>query len=345
MFRKTGNPLKGLHGAAAELLSTSPSNISFHTNTSEALNMIANGYPFRKGDSIVSYIHEYPSNHYPWVLQEKRGAELRLLQNSCSESLKKPDQLRPCGFDMNELEKLTDKNTRMIALSHVQFTSGFAADLKELGSYCRSKNIDLVIDAAQSLGSLPINPDEWGIQAVAASGWKWMMGPIGTGLLYTSPEFREKISLTMAGAELMEQGQDYLNHSWNPLNDARRFEYSTLSLSLAVSLESCINEFLLPVKAAAIKEEIFRLQNVFLKSLNNDRYGFMSFDDKNRSGILAVFPHEPELTGEIISKAFSNNLLLTERSGYIRIAPHYYNTDEEMIHAAEILNDAVKQLK
>ena len=335
MFHAYGNVLDGLHKSASEIMKTKPDNVSFLTNTSEGLNIIANGYPFQNGDSIISFIHEYPSNHYPWALQSRRGVKLDLIQNhipcDISTELKKD---MPCRFSVDDIEKLITKKTRIIALSHVQFTSGFAADLKLIGEICRHNGIDLIVDAAQSLGSMPLYPEAFGIAAIAASGWKWMMGPIGTGLLYTSPEFREKISHTMAGADLMEQGQDYLNHSWSPLEDGRRFEYSTRPLSHAYGLNFALQN-ILQHSQENIFQELIRLQDIFLAGIDRNKYTPVEFKN-NRSGILSIIPRIG--TENVTAKAAEKNLMVTERGGYLRIAPHFYNTDVEMQSAVEILN-------
>src|SRR5262245_29525743 len=174
--------LDELRHAAAELMHTLPSNLAFVKNTSEGINLIANGYPFQPGDQIISYIHEYPANHYPWKLQEKRGVELVLVRDAV------PGE-RPVAWSMRDLEARVTPRTRVIAISHVQFASGYCADLKPLAELCNSRGIDLVVDAAQSLGCLPIYPEDLQIAAVVTSGWKWLLGPIGSGLLYTSPAF------------------------------------------------------------------------------------------------------------------------------------------------------------
>ena len=180
------------HRNFGQLFKTSPENISMMTNTSESLSMIANGYPLEAGDQIISYVNEYPANHYPWVMQAKRrGVELILLsdvdpvQESRPYTSPIPDQFAR-SWSFKELESRVTDRTRIIALSHVQFTSGFAADLPRLGEFCQSKGIDLVIDAAQGLGCLPIYPEEYGISCVASAGWKWLLGPPGTGVLYLS---------------------------------------------------------------------------------------------------------------------------------------------------------------
>ncbi len=296
--------------------------------------LIANGYPFRRGDEIISYIHEFPSNHYPWRLQEKRGVKLILLGDH--------DPLgsfasvtSPRGWSMEELEAKVSPKTRIIALSHVQFTSGYTADLKELGAFCKERDIDLVIDGAQSVGCLPLYPEEYNVAAVAVSAWKWLMGPFGAGLLYTSPDFREKIEVTMAGSSSMQQGLEYLDHQWNPHADGRKFEYSTLAWEHLAALNGLLDSVFLRYSMEDIRDEVFRLQDIFLQHLDPDLFTPLLFPDEHRSGILAILPECN--AQELVGKVAKHGLVVT-RSEYIRIAPHFYLSAEEMKRAAECFN-------
>lgn len=237
---------------------------------------------------------------------------------------------------MDDLDRLVSDRTRIIAISHAQFPSGFTADLKELGEFCAKRGIDLVLDVAQTLGAVPVYPGEYNISAVVSSGWKWLMGPIGTGLMYTSKEFRAKLRDVTVGAELMLQGVDYLNHSWHPHHSAKRFEYSTSPLSLAAALEVCI-ENLLKYTPEAIQAELLRLQDLFIELLDPDRYLPLIFDRKYRSTILSVIclRTHPETLVDSLEK---ENIVFTARGGYLRFAPHFYNTEDEIEKAASILN-------
>ncbi len=327
--------LEDLRIAAAELLSTDPDNVAFVKNTSEAMGMIANGYPFQPGDEILSYVHEYPANHYPWRLQEKRGVKLVLLPDR--PAAPSPAQGLPCGWSMDDVRRLTTERTRIIAISHVQFTSGYAADLEELGTFCRERGIDLVVDAAQSLGSLVIEPDRCHIAAVAASGWKWLFGPTGTGLFYTSREFRQKLGDVLVGAECMIQGEDYLNHTWQPHPTARRFEYSTSPTMLAAALAASLRSAILPVGIGNIQKEIFRLQDLMVENLDPESYTPVIFPQVHRSGILSVICRQaPE---KIMKEAALRGVFVSARSGYLRLAPHWCTTDEEIHRAVAVLNE------
>ncbi|MCF8055261.1 MAG: aminotransferase class V-fold PLP-dependent enzyme [Desulfocapsa sp.] len=327
--------LPRFHQKCARLLQTEAENISSVHNTAEGMCLIANGYPFRPGDEIISYIHEFPSNHYPWRLQKKRGVKLILL-GDCDPLGSLAAVTSPRGWSMEELEARVSSKTRIIALSHVQFTSGYAADLKELGAFCKERNIDLVIDGAQSVGCLPLYPEEYNVAAVAGSAWKWLMGPFGAGFLYTSVDFREKIEVTMAGSSSMQQGLEYLNHRWDPHLDGRKFEYSTLAWEHLAALNGLLDAVFLHYSMEDIRDEIFRLQDVFLQHLDPDLFVPLLFPEVHRSGILAILPKCN--SQELVENVAKHGLVVTPRSEYVRIAPHFYLSDEDMRKAAECFN-------
>ncbi len=328
--------LEELRKAGSDLFNADSQNVTFLKNTSEGMSMIASGYRFSPDDQVIGYVHEYPANYYPWKLQERRGVEYVLLPNQSAQNAYSPDG-QPVAWTMEDLQARVTKNTRIVAISHVQFTSGFAADLQKLGDFCQSHDIDLVVDAAQSFGSLPLYPEKWHISAMVSSGWKWLLGPVGTGLMYTSDKFREKLDPVMVGAEVMQQGTDYLNHAWDPHLTAKRFEYSTSPLSLAAALATCINDIHSHYGVEAIAEEIFRLQDIIVAKLDNKRYKPLVFSKENRSGILAVtcLQNPPEAVAERLQ---DKNIICSARGGYLRIAPHFYNGDDEMEKTAAALN-------
>ena len=319
----------------AQLLKTGPENISYVHNTAEALSMIANGYPFQEGDQVISYRHEYPSVHYPWVLQKERGVELVLLSDVSPEP-QYSEIDRPTGWSMQELEGLVNEKTRLVVVSHVQFTSGFAADLEELGRFCTMKGIDLVVDCAQSLGCLPVFPEKYGLSAVVASSWKWLLGPMGSAILYTSKGFREKITVTLAGPNMMRQGLDYLDLRWNPHDDGRKFEYSSLPWDHIAGINGVLEDVFLRYSPEMIRDEVFRLQDRFLQKINRDKLLFLEFERQHRSGILAAEPFQkPEA---IIKQAAERDIIITGPVGYLRFAPHFYNDDAQMDRVADCIN-------
>ena len=331
------------HRNFGQLLKTSPENISMTTNTSEAISMVANGYPFEPGDQVISYVNEYPANHYPWVVQaRRRGVELLLLSDvdatqesrACTGPI--PDSL-PRAWSFEELESRVTDRTRIIAISHVQFASGYAADLSRLGKFCKSNGIDLVVDAAQGLGCLPIYPEEHGIACVASAGWKWLLGPAGTGVLYTSPSFRDKIEITMSGADHMKQDTEYLDHTWAPFSCGRKFEYSTVSYALLDGLSVGVEKVFLPNSMEQIKAHNFALQELALENLDLEKYQPVVHSPEHRSGILALIPRVSNAK-QISSTLDKQKIIITPRDGYLRFAPHICTTEDEVLQAVAALN-------
>ncbi len=331
------------HRNFGQLLKTTPDNISMVSNTSEAISMVANGYPFEPGDQIISYVNEYPANHYPWVIQtQRRGVELILLSDT--DAVQEPrDYTGPISesfsraWSFEELTSCVTDRTRVIAISHVQFGSGFAADLPKLGSFCKSRGIDLVIDAAQGLGCLPIYPDEYGIACVASAGWKWLLGPTGTGVLYTSPEFRDKIEITMSGADHMKQDTNYLDHTWDPYLCGRKFEYSTVAYALLDGLSAGLEAVFLPNTMEAIRAHNFAMQDLALAHLDFEKYQPVVHVPEHRSGILALIP-KLSTAKQISSALDTQKIIVTPRDGYLRFAPHLCTTEDEILQSVEALN-------
>ena len=329
--------LVSLAASAAQLLHTTPDNISSHRNTSEALSMIAAGYPFEPGDQVLSYVDEYPANVYPWRNLAERGVELVQLANVTPPGTEHCGE-RPCAFSLDDLEaRLTDR-TRVVALSHVQYTSGYALDLPAVAALCRERGADLVLDAAQSVGSLPLYPEEHGVAAVASSGWKWLLGPIGTALMYTSPELRRKLGHVLVGAETMQQAFDFQDHTWNPHETAKRFEYSTASPPLVAGLDASISEVHLRYGSEAIRDEIFRLQDIFLRVVDSELVAPVLFAPEHRSGVVALDCRRRK-PDEIARDLLERGFVCTVRGGYLRFAPHFYVTDEEIVRFAETLSE------
>lgn len=337
VFGSYFDTLDRVRETAARLLGTDGSNLSFQHNTTEAISMIADGYPFEPGDEVISYVHEYPANHYPWRNLSTRGVRLVELPNVVTPGNEAVGE-RPCAFSLEDLEARITSRTRVVALSTVQFASGFAADVDALATICRARGVDLVLDAAQSLGALPLRPEEHGVAAVAAPGWKWLLGPIGSGLLYTSPAFRDQLGHVVVGAETMKQGTDYLNHAWAPHETAKRFEYATSSPALAAALEASISAIHLRYGVEAIRDELLRLQDLLLARLDRALHHPLLHPPRNRSGVLCLLPlrRRPEqLVDELLTRGF----VTSARGGYLRLAPHYFVTDDEMERLADALNE------
>jgi len=334
MAPRYASVLEDFRRSAAGMLQCAPDDVAYVSNTAEGVSLIANGYPFEPGDEVLSYVHEFPSNHFPWLLQRERGVELVLLSDV--DPLGGLPEGAPRGWSMDELEARVTDRTRVVALSHVQFASGYAADLERLAAFCRERGIDLILDAAQSLGALPVHPERLGIAAVIGSAWKWMLASRGAGLMYVSPALRSKLRLTVVGDATMTHRLDYLNRTWEPDPGARRYEASTLPWEHLLTLDRVCEELFVRYGMEAVRDEVFRIQDLIVAQLTTPKVRPLLFDRVHRSGILSMTVEGSAKA--LVAALRGERVVVTEQQGYLRLAPHFYMTDDEAARVADAIN-------
>ncbi|MCA9450907.1 MAG: aminotransferase class V-fold PLP-dependent enzyme, partial [Candidatus Omnitrophica bacterium] len=210
--------LMNIRRLASGLLGGSAKDIAVTPNTTYGVNLIASGLDWKEGDEIVLSSKEYPANVYPWWAQQERGAKLVWVEE---------DENHRLPVEAYEA-KITDR-TKVLTVSHVQFATGFRHDLKRLGEICRERGILFFVDAIQSFSVFDIRVEEWGIDALTTGSHKWLLGPTGIALFYTTPELRDRLTTTFVGADSMVDSLDYLNYNFQLLPDARRFENAMLN--------------------------------------------------------------------------------------------------------------------
>src|SRR5215204_1138995 len=193
-------------GLLANLLGARPEQVAFMRNTSDALSTVANGLTWRPGDNIVTFSREFPSNIYPWLrVRDAFGVEMRMCEEHGGR------------IDFTELSSLIDSNTRVVAISHVQYASGFRMDLERLGRLARQHDALFVVDVIQALGVVPIDVEAAFVDVAAGAGHKWLLTPEGVGYLFLSDRARERVEPTLVGWISVPDPDDYLNfdQGWN----------------------------------------------------------------------------------------------------------------------------------
>lgn len=323
--------------ALAKLIGAAPEDVAFVGNTSEAIARVADGLDWNDGDEVVLGDLEYPANVYPWACQRPRGARLRFV---ASERGRLP------------AERLIDAmgaRTRVLAVSSVQFTSGYRVDLAALARACAARDVLLVVDAIQSLGVFPVDVRALGIGALAADGRKWLMGPPGTGFLYVAPEWRARIRPRSAGLEAMRDSLDALQHlrrldrdgqlDLEPLfrEGAGRYEagypnapcLAGLDASLALAEAIGRDAILMRVEAS-----VGRLR-AGLEAQGRSVHGPRGRGE--RSGIVAFdVPGDPQAWSRALN---ARGISLSVRDGRLRAAPHVYNDDADVDRLLEALRE------
>ncbi|HID60337.1 MAG TPA: cysteine desulfurase, partial [Hadesarchaea archaeon] len=158
----------------ARVIHAKPEEIAYTKNTTEAINIVAGGLGFKKGDKIITTVLEHHSNFLPWQrLEKERGVKLELIEAS-----------EECLLDLSDFEMAIDKKTRLIATHHVSNAVGGIQPVEEIGKLAHDHKILYLVDAAQSVGHMPVDVRKLRCDFLAAPGHKGLLGPQGTGFLY-----------------------------------------------------------------------------------------------------------------------------------------------------------------
>lgn len=306
----------------------SPDDIALVKNTSEAISFVAYGLDWQSGDNIVSCDQEFPSNRIPWESLANQGVVLR------QANLDGPKSPEVAILD------LVDQHTRLITVSSIQFATGISLDLERIGRYCKSNNILFCVDAIQSLGAMQFDVQACHADFVMADGHKWMLGPEGLGVFYTTPMARDRLRLTQYGWHMLKNIHNYENVPWEIHPTAKRFECGSpnmlgihaLSTSLALLLETGMPEVerLILQNAQYLRDNI--QQNPQLELISNRHAN-------DKSGIIC-FRHKFLSNKQLFALLQKNGVLCAMRGPGIRFSPHFYNTQSELEHALECIQNA-----
>lgn len=321
--------LERARAAAARLIGADHTEIALGSNTSFGLNLAAHSLPMEQGSAVVISDREFPANVYPWMRQRDRGVRLEIVP---TDRLGRPDEDRL-------LERLDQGDVSVFALSAVQFASGYCADLARFGRFCSERGIWFVVDAIQALGQVEINVREAGIDILATGGHKWLCAPFGTGFAYVRRELQDRLEPHLVGWTGMRACTDYtrlLDYQYEFLPDARRYEPATHGLQDFVGLTESI-ELLLEAGVSRIgahQQEVLRPLLEWLVEHPAVRV-ISDLAPARRTGIFCFQPAEPENTFHALTAA---GVVCVLREGAIRIAPHLYNTVDDVARVVSVLN-------
>jgi len=308
----------------------SVNDIALLKNTSEALSVVAYGLHWHNGDNIVSSNQEFPSNRIVWQSLEDKGVELR-----CA-NLNAPSP-------EDQLIKLCDSRTRLVAVSSIQYASGYRADLHKLGEFCRQNGILFCVDAIQSVGAVNFDVQAIGADFAMADGHKWMLGPEGLAFFYCHPNARDKLKLNQFGWHMTE---DYLNFDateWKTAKSCRRFECGSPNMlgihALNASLSLLLDYGLENVEAAILRKVEFIMD--YIKQ--SKQYKLRTVDKPGHYGGIVTFEHTQIDANELFRYLSNQGILCATRGGGVRFSPHFYTSTECLNKTIELLENIKNQ--
>lgn len=320
---------RDIKSSAAELLGCNPEEIAFTRNATEGINIVCNGLPLRRGDEIITTTHEHVGNSVTWLaLLKREGVVIKLFEPSTESAQENVDRI----------EKLITKKTRLISIPHATTTTGQILPIKQISALAKSRNIWLFVDGAQTAGMFPFNLHDLGCDAFATCGHKWLLGPKETGLLYVRREMLDVIQAKFVGA-YSDNGFNLAKGTLNFHPTAQRYEYGTVSVPLRVGLGAAI-KFLQRIGMENVWKRDQALSTHLFNGLRQIPYVTVlsPASDTERSALI-TFKHEklPYLELQSHLNTFKLRTRGVGEGGVnaLRVSTHIYNMFEEVERVLE----------
>jgi len=311
-----------MRALAARLLDAQAEEIALVGPTSLALSYIASGLSFNQGDNVLIYHDDYPANVYPWMALAEKGVQVRFLD------------VREIGLiRLADVQRRVDEQTRLVALASCHFVSGHRIDLQGIGNFLAGRSIPFCVDGIQTLGAFPTHVER--VDFLAADAHKWLLGPCAAGILYVRRSWQERLRPPVYGWHNVRcpnyVAQDRLVYP----SDARRYEPGSANLVGLVGLRAAI-ELLLEIGIDNIAAELLRKRTWLVPALQAKGYRVLHPEAPPESASGIVTFHRPDADLPALHQKLSAANIITslraDRSGnqYIRLSPHFYNTDAEL---------------
>lgn len=312
----------------AKLINAEPDEIAILTSVSDALSAVATSLPYHPSkNEIILTDMDFPTVGHVWYAQEKYGATVSLMRSL--------DGVLP----LEQYEKAVTECTLLTCMSHASYNNGNTQNLKDIADIVHKKGSLLFVDASQSAGHIPIDVKEMNIDMLSTVTRKYMLGIPGVAFLYMKKDLAEQVKPRHTGwfGQESETKFNIFHSTYAP--GARRFETGTPSFISVYAAHAAL-DLLLDVGVSPIHS--------YLKELSRftKEFGLQSglqinrpFDTKITSGITSFYMAN---ASEIEQRLKEKNILVSARNDVIRVAPHFYNTKEEVVYTITELSKFAK---
>jgi selenocysteine lyase/cysteine desulfurase len=297
----------GIRVAAARLIGSKASEIALVKNTSEGIATIAMGLDWKPGDRIVAFREEFPANYFPWKRLEEKGVAVTWL--SVDDPLDRIDEAA--------------RGARLLSISFVQFLTGYRAPLQAIGEICHRNQCIFIVDAIQGLGVFPLDVRTCHIDALAADGHKWIMGPEGCGLLYIGETLQKHVDPVEFGWTNVARYSDYASRDMELRPDAGKYECGTLNTIGCFGLRAAL-ELLLEVGPGEMAPHVQNLGDRIAEGVQARGYEVLGARTPETGAGIVSFRHPAIEATEIVRRLKAAGITAAPRAGWVRTSPHFY---------------------
>lgn len=300
--------------------------IALQKNTSEALSVIAYGLSWQPGDNVVISSQEFPSNRFVWESLARFGVQVKVAEIDHSPD---PEQA---------VIDCLDNHTRLLSISSVQYASGLKLDCQRLGQACKRRHILFCIDAIQSIGAQVFDAQAYQADFVVADGHKWMLGPEGLALFYSTPQARQQLQLNQFGWHMVKHRGNYDRLEWEALDTAQRFECGSPNMLGAYALNASLS-LLEEVGMQQVEQQLQQRVQYLLDGLSSrDDIVLISASEAHRRAGIVTFRHKLISAPKLHQTLMDNHIICAHRGGGVRFSPHFYTPYEKLDQALNFLD-------
>ncbi len=303
----------GIRVAAARLIGSKPSEIALVKNTSEGIATIAMGLDWKPGDRIVAFREEFPANYFPWKRLEEKGVAVTWL--SVDDPLDRIDEAA--------------RGARLLSISFVQFLTGYRAPIQAIGEICHRNQCIFIVDAIQGLGVFPLDVRACHIDALAADGHKWIMGPEGCGLLYIGETLQQHVDPVEFGWTNVARYNDYASRDMELRPDAGRYECGTLNTIGCFGLRAAL-QLLLEVGPGEMAPHVQNLGDRIAEGVQARGYQVLGTRTPESGAGIVSFRHPAIDATEIVRRLKAASITAAPRAGWVRTSPHFYISPDDI---------------
>ncbi|MFE1250162.1 aminotransferase class V-fold PLP-dependent enzyme [Streptomyces sp. NPDC058735] len=307
----------------AGLLDCAAEEIAFVPNTSTGIHLVADGLDWRPGDQVVLFDRDFPANVRPWLRLRRHGVTFRWVP------------MRDGGHRLEDVAAAIGPATRLVAVGHVNFATGFRCDLDGICELAADVGALVCVDAVQSLGVVPLSMARTPVDFLEAGAQKWLCGPPGTGVFYCRAHRLDLLRSTptgwfgFEGAAQVTNGPGHLRYDLPERADVGRIEGGTYDLLGMAGLAAALAE----LDAVGIDTVAARVGSLTARlRAGVTELGYRpatSSDDDLQSGIVS-FSSPVGPGAEVVRKLADAGIHASTPDGYIRISPHFWTTGEEI---------------
>ena len=325
-----GNAIRDrLREKLARLIQARPTDLALIQNTTHGLSLVANEYPWQKGDRLVLCRSEFPGNIVPWLNAAARF-ELEVLWLDPSDII-----LRTQAFS-----DAMAQGPRLLAISWVQFQSGLTQDLAQLSALRSEFGVHIALDAIQGLGPLRMKLDEHPLDFVICGGHKWLLSPEGTGFLYVHPERIVTMRPSMVGwlsqedpVSFLFKGSGYVDYEKPVRQETGRYEWATMNSLGYAGMEASIDLYL-EVGAETISKTVTDLAGYCRNGLIER--GYQPVTEHCHAGITSI-PLPSEQLRARFKQLDDAGIVVSTPDGHLRCSAHFYNDRNDIDRYLDVM--------